>query len=134
MKDNYFLDTNVLIYTVTGDDRKKEIAINLLDSTAVISTQVINECINVMSRKLKFDYSQIRLITGRFMQECQVKILSPRTVSLAIDLAEKYRYTYFDSLLLASALESNCDSLYSEDLQHGQIIEKCLRIINPFII
>ncbi len=59
--------------------------------------------------------------------------LSLRTVSLAMDLAEKYRYTYFDSLILASALEANCESLYSEDLQHGQVIDQRLRIINPFL-
>ncbi len=64
MKDNYFLDTNVLIYTVTGEERKKEISINLLCTNAVISTQVVNECINVMSRKWKYDYSQIRLVTA----------------------------------------------------------------------
>lgn len=133
MKGKYFLDTNVLIYTISGEERKKEIAINLLCSTAVISTQVINECVNVMSRKLKFNYSQIRLIIGQFRQECRITILSPHTINLAIDLAEKYSYSYFDSLILASALESDCESLYSEDLQHGQMIEKCLRIINPFI-
>ncbi|OQW86844.1 MAG: hypothetical protein BWK78_09645 [Thiotrichaceae bacterium IS1] len=133
MKDNYFLDTNVLIYTVTGEERKKEIAINLLCTNAVISTQVVNECINVMSRKWKYDYSQIRLVTAQFTQECQVMTLSLRTVSLAMNLAEKYRYTYFDSLILASALEANCESLYSEDLQHGQVIDQRLRIINPFL-
>ena len=133
MKDNYFLDTNVLIYTVTGEERKKEIAIHLLCTNAVISTQVVNECINVMSRKWKYDYSQIRLVTAQFTQACQVMTLSLRTVSLAMDLAEKYRYTYFDSLILASALEANCESLYSEDLQHGQVIDQRLRIINPFL-
>jgi len=133
MKDNYFLDTNVLIYTVTGEARKKEISINLLCTNAVISTQVVNECINVMSRKWKYDYSQIRLVTAQFTQECQVMTLSLRTVCLAMDLAKKYRYTYFDSLILASALEANCESLYSEDLQHGQVIDQRLRIINPFL-
>lgn len=133
MTDNGFLDTNVLIYTVTGDSRKKEIAIHLLCATAVISTQVINECVNVMSRKWKYDYSQIRLIIDQFVQDCQVMTLSLQTVHLAMDLAKRYHYSYFDSLILASALEANCERLYSEDLQHGQVIDKRLQILNPFL-
>jgi len=51
---------------------------------------------------------------------------------LACDIAKRYSYSYYDSLIISAALEANCDTLYSEDMQNGQIIEKVLRIVNPF--
>jgi predicted nucleic acid-binding protein len=59
--------------------------------------------------------------------------LSIETVKYAWQIREKYQYSYYDCMVIASALESNCKILYSEDLQHNQLINKKLRIINPFI-
>jgi predicted nucleic acid-binding protein len=54
------------------------------------------------------------------------------TVSSAWELKRKCHHSYWDSLILASALESGSSILYTEDMQHGQIIEKKIKIINPF--
>jgi len=111
MPDKVFIDTNVLIYGYSEDEPdKRQRAIDCVGSgEAWISTQVLNETINVL--KL---------------------LVSVNTIEMALNLAERYQYSYFDSLILASALEAGCQILYSEDLQDGQRIENQLMIINPF--
>ena len=132
MSDKHFIDTNVLIYTVGDIIVKKHQAIQLLKANAIVSTQVINESINVMYRKLKYDYASIRDILTTLLQRVELCLITEPTILVALTLAEKYRYSYFDSLMIASALEQRCPILYSEDLQHGQEIENQLNIINPF--
>ena len=62
-----------------------------------------------------------------------VRTISSKTIRSGLDVHEKYQYSFYDSLIIASALENECSILYSEDLQHNQKIEKSLTIINPFI-
>jgi predicted nucleic acid-binding protein len=132
MPASYFLDTNILIYTVGNVIPKKTIAVNLICPQAVISTQNISESINIMYRKLGYDYPQIRAIIKAFMDQMTLRIITRETIHSASNIAERYRYSYYDSQVIASALEHDCSLLYSEDLQHGQVIEGCLKIINPF--
>ena len=134
MSDKYFLDTNILIYSIGNIIPKKKISVDLIGKNAVISTQIITESANVMYRKLNCGYSEIRSVTDRFAKEMNLDIITHQTVRTAFDIAEKYGYSYYDSQVIASALESDCAILYSEDLQHNQIIETCIRIINPFQI
>ncbi|MBF0467543.1 MAG: PIN domain-containing protein [Desulfamplus sp.] len=134
MNDKYFLDTNVLIYSIGNIISKKTIAINLIGKDAVISTQIITESANVMSRKLKYGYPEIRVITNRLTEEMSLHIITHHTIKTALDIAEKYGFSYYDSQVIACALESDCYILYSEDLQHNQLIENSVRIINPFRI
>ena len=133
MSDRHFIDTNVLIYTVGDVITKKHQAIQFLKINALISTPVLNESINVMSRKLKYDYVSIRDILGKILQKVELCFVTEQTIFAALTLAEKYHYSYFDSLMIASALIQKCSILYSEDLQHGQEIENQLKIINPFL-
>ncbi|SLM27462.1 PilT protein domain protein [Desulfamplus magnetovallimortis] len=132
MNDKYFLDTNILIYSIGNIIPKKKIAVNLIGKDAVISTQIITESANVMSRKLKYGYPEIRFITNRFAEEMNLHIITHHTIRIALDIAEKYGFSYYDSQVIACALESDCAILCSEDLQHNQFIENSLRIINPF--
>ncbi len=132
MNDKYFLDTNVLIYSVGNIISKKKISVNLIGKNASISTQIITESANVMYRKLKYGFPEIRSITDRFVKEMNLHIITHSTVKSAFNIAEKYGFSYYDSQVIASALESDCATLYSEDLQHNQRIESRLRIINPF--
>ena len=132
MSAKYFLDTNVLIYTVGNDQSKKKCAIPLLQSPAFISTQVIAESITVMHRKLKYDYPQIQSIVQMFQQHTTLCLLTNTTIQEALRLAQRYGYSYYDSQIVASALENSCAILYSEDLQDGQMIDKKLKIVNPF--
>lgn len=133
MNDKPFLDSNILIYAFGNDKRKKDIAKSLLRIHPIISTQVINEVINVCLRKLGLSYDDIDGLFNLLKQTCEIKIINISTVTSALNLARKYSYSYFDSLILASALESNCVKIYSEDLQHNQLIENSLTIIDPFL-
>jgi predicted nucleic acid-binding protein len=129
-----FLDSNVIIYAYSHDARKKAIAKSLLRDDPMISIQVINEVINVCSRKLKLSSQDVRELFDLLKRKCEVKTLECSTIEKALAIVDTYKYSYFDSLILASALEHRCRTLYSEDLQHGQVIENTLTIQNPFVV
>ena len=134
MPDKVFIDTNVLIYGYSEDEpNKRQQAIDcVLSAEAWISTQVLNETINVLKRKFSLSYSQIREAVQEISKGFPIVLVSVNTIEMALNLAERYQYSYFDSLILASALEAGCQILYSEDLQDGQRIENQLTIVNPF--
>ena len=134
MPDKVFIDTNVLIYGYSEDEPdKRQRAIDCVRSgEAWISTQVLNETINVLKRKFSLSYSQIRDAVQELSEGFPIVLVSVNTIEMALNLAERYQYSYFDSLILASALEAGCQILYSEDLHDGQRIENQLTIINPF--
>jgi len=128
------LDTNVLIYNhgVNGGT-KQLIADSLLDNVPVISTQVISEYLNVIKRISKMNKSDLLKICAEWLEYCQVQPVSLSTIKLAHHLVQRYDFQLFDSIIVASALEAECDILYSEDLHHGLIVENKLTILNPFV-
>lgn len=132
MSDRIFIDTNVLLYTVSNVEDKKRKAVALLKQHAVISSQVISESINVMSRKLGFSYPDIRPIIDKLAERVEIYPVQLGTAQTALYIAERYRFSYYDSQIIASALEHQCDVLYSEDMQDGQVIEQSLKIVDPF--
>jgi predicted nucleic acid-binding protein len=135
MPDKIFLDTNIIIYGYSQDEPdKQKLALDCARSgVAWISTQVINETVNTLKRKFSLDYTQIGTVVNELNQNFHVAIVSIQTIQSALAIAERYQYSYFDSLILASALEAGCDRLYSEDLHDGQQIDNQLTIVNPFI-
>ena len=140
MKDRIFIDTNVLVYIHLFDEEsqdKRKALQNLLhrriDAELIINVQVINEFYNVLLRK-NIEDNVIQEKIHSQLEICSASELSLKTVFSAWKLREKYKYSYWDSLILASALENSCSILYSEDMQHGQVIEDNLKIINPFEI
>jgi len=134
MPDKVFIDTNVLIYAYSEDepDKRQRVIDCVRSGEAWISTQVLNETINVLKRKFSLSYSQIREAVQELSEGFPIVLVSVNTIEMALNLAERYQYSYFDSLILASALEARCQILYSEDLHDGQRIENQLTIINPF--
>jgi predicted nucleic acid-binding protein len=136
MSDRVFLDTNIIIYLYSETEPlKRKKAIKCIDTDEVwISTQVINESINVFRRKFTLNTNQIKEILSELLAEFYVAIISDKTIYSALDISNHYGYSYFDSLMLASGLEMQCKIIYSEDLQHGQYINNLLTIINPFIL
>jgi len=104
-----------------------------IDAELIINVQVINEFYNVLLRK-NIEDNVIQEKIHSQLEICSVSELSLKTVFSAWKLREKYKYSYWDSLILASALENSCSILYSEDMQHDQVIEDNLKIINPFEI
>jgi len=136
MPADVFLDTNIIIYGYSEDEPdKQQCAVECMQAgTPWISTQVLNETINTLRRKFKFDYAQIGVVVEELTQQLHVAIVSTATIKKAVAIAERYQYSYFDSLILASALEMECDYLYSEDLQAGQNINNQLKLVNPFLL
>ncbi len=130
-----FIDSNIIIYAYSGTDPKKsDIARRVLASgNVVISVQVINEFVAVTHKKLRQPIDKIEDTVREFLPFTHPMPLSTETSLLALRIASKYRLAWYDSLIIASALENNCSLLISEDLQHNQVIEKTLSIINPFI-
>ena len=128
-----FIDTNIVIYSLSKDERKQNKALELLANKPVMSVQVLSETANIMKRKLGFDIAAIRIVINRINQECYtLQPITLATLNTALDIAERYSFSHYDSLIIAAALQANCTTLYSEDMQHGQIIEGRIRIINPF--
>ena len=135
MSDKVFFDSNILIYAYSSDETsKRECVLNLAKScnTIIVSTQTINEFINVMIKKKKMSYSHITLVVNEMCNNFSVEMVDEQVIKKAIAVAIKYSYSYFDSLMIASALAGNCSILYSEDMHNQHIIEKRLTIINPF--
>lgn len=132
--DPVFLDSNVILYAYSADDRKKTIAKSLLRTYPLISTHVINEVLNVGGRKLKLSSHELREVFELLQKFCAVKTITCATIERTLMIRATTQYSYFDSLMIGSALEHHCHILYSEDLQHGQIIEKTLTIHNPFLL
>jgi len=136
MKDRGFIDTNVFVYAILDDpshpaQRKK--AVNLiLNSTieAVISTQVINELYNVLLRNGISDFN-IQERIGEIIENTEIMVISIETIQASWKIREKYKYSYWDSLIISSAIAAKCTTLFTEDMQNKQLIENSLRIINP---
>jgi predicted nucleic acid-binding protein len=140
MSVDVFLDTNIFIYDLDGSDKlKQRIATAMIRSaldhgTACISYQVVQECLNVALRKaeIPLDASQAEAYLNTVLLPMWRIMPSERLYRRAIATQERTRYAFYDSLIIASALEAGCSRLYTEDLQHGQEIET-LRIENPFL-
>ena len=130
-----FIDTNIVVYLFSGDEpEKRSKAENIVEAdNLIISTQVLNEFANVMFRKFKLSPKEVSSACKELTLNFDIVTVNPSTIFNAIKLKERYGFSYFDSAILSSAIEAGCDTLYSEDLQHGQTIENQLRIINPFI-
>lgn len=130
----YFLDTNVLVYAFAQDDpRKRGIARALAESgEASISTQVLSELANVLTRRLRFSPSETRGRVAGIAASCEVVMVTPSIVGDALRIMERYQYSFYDSQILAAALAAGVKVLYSEDLQREQIIDGTLTIRSPF--
>jgi predicted nucleic acid-binding protein len=133
MNADIFLDTNVLIYAIARDDARTAQARALLQQGGTISVQVLNEFANVTHRKLKRPWPDI----VEALAALRILFPTPQAIGLAthqaaVAIAQRYGFAFYDSLIVASALEAGCSSLLSEDLHDGQVIEGRLTIRNPF--
>ncbi|MCL2386011.1 MAG: PIN domain-containing protein [Defluviitaleaceae bacterium] len=129
-----FLDTNVLVYLYSNtESQKRDASISLFKKyTCVTSTQALNEFCNVYIQKYKISSKELKKFIGNIIKSCDVRLVTEQIIIDAINLNNKYGYSYYDCLILASALDSNCNTLFSEDLHNGQTIESKLKITNPF--
>lgn len=133
MRADVFLDTNVLIYAFALDDSRASTAEALLGKGGVVSVQVLNEFTSVAIRKLHMPWREVREALDVLRVLCPSCLpLTLATHESAVVLAEAHALNIYDALIVAAALEAGCTTLYSEDLQDGWLVEKRLRIRNPF--
>jgi predicted nucleic acid-binding protein len=133
MPAKHFLDTNVLIYAVAKNDPRASKAEALLASGSMVSIQSLNEFVSVARRKLDMSWKQVKEFLDIICVLCPDPVpTSLDTHKVALAIAERYGYSIYDALVASAALESGCKTLYSEDLQDGQIINRRLTIRNPF--
>jgi predicted nucleic acid-binding protein len=127
-----FFDTNVVLYLLSADPAKADRAEELLAIGGTISVQVLNEFVAVASRKLHMSWIEIREVLAQVRAVCAVKPVTIETHERALRLTERYGISIYDALIVSAALLANCKTLYSEDMQDGQVIERQLTIRNPF--
>jgi predicted nucleic acid-binding protein len=127
-----FFDTNVLVYAATSDAKKQQAAA-CLGRGGCVSVQVLNEFVHVARRKLRHDWPQIEFALGQFHDSLDdVVPVTLNTHTGAVSLARDHGLSFYDALIVAAAIEAGCDTLFSEDLQHGRTIGS-LAIVNPFL-
>ena len=126
-----FFDTNILVYAFL-DVGKRGRALDLIAAGGTISAQVLNEFTQVARRKFGLAPNDVREILGVVRQTVTVEPLTVETHDLGIALSLKYSFSVYDAMIVASALRCNAATLYSEDMQHGVVVERRLRIVNPF--
>ena len=133
MPDKAFFDSNVLIYAMVSGDSRRERAQQLVEQGGAISVQVLNEFVAIARRKMRMPWEDVIEALDA------IRILFPSPVAITVDthqaaltIAQQYGFGIHDALIASSAIEANCSTLYSEDLQDGQVLAKKLTIRNPF--
>ncbi len=127
-----FLDTNILLYLLSEDDRKADQAEQIVRAGGRISVQVLNEFANVARRKLTMAWSAVSEVLDLIRFLCVTDPLTVETHERGLIVAEQYRLSVYDSMIVAAALMGECEVLYSEDMKDGLLIDRQLRISNPF--
>ncbi len=134
-QDLCFIDTNVWLYAlVTSQDaRKASIAKTvILGKATAVSHQVINEvCVNLI-KKTHMPEADLQELIASFYSRCVVVESSSHVSAQASQLRGRFSFSFWDSLIVSSALDSGASILYSEDMQDGLVVENRLRIVNPF--
>jgi len=132
MSAKAFFDTNVVVYAFSSGDQRGQIAYESLTQGGVVSVQVLNEFTHTARRKLDMSWPEVTAALGAIRSLCPQIV--PVTIGLhedALAIAERFGYRIFDSLIIAAAIGSGCNTLYSEDMQNGQVIDG-VTILNPF--
>lgn len=139
MKGKFFIDTNVFVYSFDDADPRKQaisqelIKIALTHETGCISFQVIQEFLNVASKRFNPPlqlHDATHYLNAFLVPLCEI-YASGGLYLKALEIAERWQYSFYDALIIAAALRSDCSILYTEDLQPGQKIQS-LTILNPF--
>ena len=134
---NIFLDTNIFAYMFDSKDKKKQQRARTLVSSLIlskychISTQVLQELFNVLTRKIKYTKEEAQKIVLDFMDNIPVYQITAKDIARAMQISISTQFTIYDSLILSAAKSEQCAVVYSEDLNSGQIVDG-VKIVNPF--
>jgi predicted nucleic acid-binding protein len=132
MAERAFLDSNVLLYAVGDDDARRQVAEALLAQRPWVSAQVLAETSAVLRRKFGREPGVVAKVLEAVLARVHCEPISAETVMSALHWGERLGYSHYDSQIIAAALAADCSVLYSEDMQHGQLIDGRLTIVNPF--
>jgi predicted nucleic acid-binding protein len=127
-----FFDTNVLVYIASGDAKKADRAEAAIAKGGSISVQVLNELANVARRKMQISWDETHALLNMLRDLLTVHPLTVEAHETGLRIAERYGLSIYDAMIAASALHAGCDTLWSEDMQHGLALKEGLRIVNPF--
>lgn len=127
-----FIDTNVLVYLASGDPAKADRAEQIAAAGGTISVQVLNELANVLRRKMGLSWTETRTFLSTMRALLAVEPMTADGHDLGLAIAERYGLSIYDAMIAASALQADCDTLWSEDMHDGLVVENQLRIANPF--
>lgn len=127
-----FFDANLILYLLSSDLRKAGIAEQALEMGGVVSVQVLNEFAAVATRKFKMLLPEVREVLAAVRAACMVVPLTEAAHDKGLELAARHKLPVYDAMIIASACLAGCKSLLSEDMQHGQVFERSLKIHNPF--
>lgn len=130
-----FIDTNIWLYAfIEGEDGRKQARAKatIQDNEVILSTQVINEvCVNLL-KKTQLTEPDIQALIVSFYSHYTVVEIDQDILTKASALREQHHFSYWDSLIVASALAAQCTLLYTEDMHHGLRVENRLTLQNPF--
>ncbi len=127
-----FFDTKVLLYLLSADPRKADVAEHLVSLGGTISVQVLNEFTQVARRKFNMSAGDVITVLSTLRRLLKVEPLTEATHDLGVELSTKYSLSIYDAMIVASGFLCGATMLYSEDIQSGLLIEKRLLIENPF--
>jgi len=134
MSDRITLDSNILIYAFAdNNDFRKSIAIDIIAKCNIISIQAVNETSYILLKKFKLPKEQLEKVIQFMKDQFIISSLTTNILDQTITLCKKYNFSFWDSMMIAAALDNHCSIIYTEDLSHDQLIESRLRIVNPFI-
>jgi predicted nucleic acid-binding protein len=128
-----FFDTSILLYLLSSDARKADRVEALLGAGGTISVQVLNEFAAVARRKSGLSWPDVREVLGAVRAACVTHPVTEDTHDGGVDIAERYGFSFYDSMIVAAARRAGCTTLCSEDLQHRQVIDGTLTVRNPFL-
>ena len=127
-----FLDSNIVLYLASEDLLKADRAQELVAEGGTISVQVLNEIANISRRKMGLSWTETRNFLLMIRGLLKVEPITIEIHDVGISLAERYQLSVYDSMIVSAALSAECDTLLSEDLQDGLLINGRLRVLNPF--
>ena len=134
MPDKVFIDTNIFFYLYSSDELEKQSKAEkaIKNCECIISTQVLNELCNILIKKMKLSTNKIKKVVAEIYKSCTVVRIERETIELALELQKEYKYSYYDCLILSSALLSDCKQILTEDMQDGHVIKNILTVTNIF--
>lgn len=128
-----FFDTNILLYLVSADEVKARRVEELLQDGGTVSVQVLNEIANVLHRKVRAPWERV----AAFLQQFPLILtIVPATLPVhetGLRLAKRHGLSVYDGMIVSAALTAGCDTLFSEDMHDGLVVDESLTIRNPFV-